>query len=146
MKNVPGKPGQSWTSRFGLRRILQTQYIKPTDGGSQEDCVIIVLCSLMFSIMPQFFGGSRPKQACVTRAVPPSPLPQPTNPRAKVFKCRKAVPPSDLPVLVCRVSLPSKGGGGTPFDRLYGEAPPERDPFLSLRYKKGHRKGSRLVS
>ena len=30
--------------------------------------------------------------------------------------------------------------GGTPYDRLYGEAPPERGVFLRSRYKKGYRK------
>ena len=31
-------------------------------------------------------------------------------------------------------------GGNTPYDRLYGEAPPERGPLSGLRYKKGYRK------
>ena len=31
-------------------------------------------------------------------------------------------------------------GGNTPYDRLYGEALPERGPFSGLRYKKGYRK------
>ena len=35
--------------------------------------------------------------------------------------------------------VPNTGGGGgsTPYDRLYGEAPPERGLFLRSRYKKG---------
>ena len=32
------------------------------------------------------------------------------------------------------------GGGGTPYDQLYGEAPPERGVFLRSKYKKGYRK------
>ena len=34
-----------------------------------------------------------------------------------------------------------KGGGGTPYDGLYGEAPPERGtvlPFSDLRYMEGY--------
>ena len=29
------------------------------------------------------------------------------------------------------------GGGGTPYNGLYGEAPPERDTFSRFRYMKG---------
>ena len=38
------------------------------------------------------------------------------------------------------VFLQYPGGGGTPYDRLYGEAPPERGAFLRFRYKKGYGK------
>ena len=31
-----------------------------------------------------------------------------------------------------RVNFPDGGGGGTPYDGLYGEAPPERGTFFRL--------------
>ena len=32
-----------------------------------------------------------------------------------------------------RAADPGRGGGGTPYNSLYGEAPPERGTFLTLR-------------
>ena len=34
-------------------------------------------------------------------------------------------------------SSPREGGGVTPYNDLYGEAPPERVPFSGFKYKKG---------
>lgn len=33
--------------------------------------------------------------------------------------------------------IPGVGGGGTPYNGLHGEAPPEMGTFLGFRYKKG---------
>ena len=37
---------------------------------------------------------------------------------------------------VCRGLLPPRGGGGTPYIGLYGEAPPERGTFFRLQVYK----------
>ena len=34
--------------------------------------------------------------------------------------------------VVCGAALQGEGGGGTPYNGLYGEAPPEKNTFFSL--------------
>ena len=38
--------------------------------------------------------------------------------------------------MLCLASSPGGGGRGTPYNRLYGEAPPERGTFFGLEVHK----------
>ena len=41
-----------------------------------------------------------------------------------------------MKIYCCFEVLTQRGGGGTPYDGLYGEAPPERKGVLGFRYMK----------
>ena len=128
-KRCPRKTGSKLDlSVWRLRRILQTQYIKPTDGGSQEDCLIIVLCSLMFSIMLEFLGGLLGETGLCNSSCPSLPPSQPT-PEPKCLYAEKLFPPSDLPVLVCSVPALKGGRGVLPIIDYTGRLHPKGIPF-----------------